>query len=799
MIILKSVRLSNFRAVEDATFEPNIEGITGLSGPNGVGKSSFLDGTLWALFGQLPDGVQQALLRRQGSTLDEECFVEVVLEHDGQEVVVTRSLQGKNGTAVLNTWVDGQEQTIKSVKVGQNWIKTRLGVDAKGFTTAVLIPQKQLDMLVNAKPSDRRMLIEDLSGVSRMSNALTAARKEANAAKALVAEMNIDPEDLVNAQERVAESEEFHKNVQEQISVAQGAVKDAEAIALSLEDHLKSLEEQVANAENARYSVNSAQQNVNLATHRLNDSQKRLERASKDVSPESEVIDAAAASEAVRQASVRLNEVREHSRQQESTRTTLKNQSEFKHDQNIELRQKVETISEWVAKTKKTLEETADTPEQILALQEVINQDQEEKNAHNATVITLKFEIQQLQESIAKLSNGHDNSCPTCQSHLDNPQALVESMKLVLTSLQDQKNDIVHHIETINQKHRENAVLLQQLEARQNEISKRTLQVAEGEERIAENKQKISENERQMSENKEEIIRLNKEHETILQKERTVEVEYNRLREELLSIREKERAREEYIQASREFDEAKTNLHESQVELERAKETLSSLDAPSQEDVTTARNNVRDASDECHQLQVALSQREGELRLAAEKLDRAQSDLEREHEKIKARQDLLSTAEQKKAIASLLEEFRLDQISRIAPELSDNASNLISQMTNGFYTEIRLDEEFTPFVVNEDGEIRPATMLSGGEVSVVALALRIAIGDMITNNTGGLLWLDEVLTAQDAQRRTSLIETLRTLSNRQIIMINHTQGADDIVDRNVRLIRGENGTIVDDS
>jgi exonuclease SbcC len=121
-------------------------------------------------------------------------------------------------------------------------------------------------------------------------------------------------------------------------------------------------------------------------------------------------------------------------------------------------------------------------------------------------------------------------------------------------------------------------------------------------------------------------------------------------------------------------------------------------------------------------------------------------------------------------------------------------------MTNGAFIEVELDEEFTPSVVRADGRSRPVSWLSGGELSVVALALRIAIGDMLTGGTGGLLWLDEVLVSQDAGRRASLIETLRSLTGRQIVMINHTQGADDIVDKSIRLTRSpDGGTVLDES
>ena len=145
----------------------------------------------------------------------------------------------------------------------------------------------------------------------------------------------------------------------------------------------------------------------------------------------------------------------------------------------------------------------------------------------------------------------------------------------------------------------------------------------------------------------------------------------------------------------------------------------------------------------------------------------------------------------------MLDEFRKNKIATIAPELSETATSLISTMTSGHYTEVILDEDFTPSVVDLEGIIRPVAWLSGGEESVVALALRMAIGDLMTGGEGGLLWLDEVLTAQDANRRSSLLEALRNISNKQIIMINHTQDAMDIVDKTVTVVREDNeGSVI---
>jgi len=103
-------------------------------------------------------------------------------------------------------------------------------------------------------------------------------------------------------------------------------------------------------------------------------------------------------------------------------------------------------------------------------------------------------------------------------------------------------------------------------------------------------------------------------------------------------------------------------------------------------------------------------------------------------------------------------------------------------MTDGKYVGVELDEEFTPIVTHHTGWQRPAALLSGGEVSVVALALRLAIGELIAGERGGLLFLDEAQTALDAERRQAQMAAIRDLPGRQVISISHSAEATDVAD-----------------
>jgi exonuclease SbcC len=163
----------------------------------------------------------------------------------------------------------------------------------------------------------------------------------------------------------------------------------------------------------------------------------------------------------------------------------------------------------------------------------------------------------------------------------------------------------------------------------------------------------------------------------------------------------------------------------------------------------------------------------------------------RAYEQWEKKKKLQEAHASKTLTTDMLEKFRQDVVSSIAPELSDNATELISAMTNGDFTEIKLDEDFSASLVDAEGVERPVAWLSGGEESAVALALRLGVASLITGGTPELLWLDEPLTAQDKDRRASILSMIRSLPTNQILLINHAQEAQDIVDYEITLKKGD--------
>jgi exonuclease SbcC len=147
--------------------------------------------------------------------------------------------------------------------------------------------------------------------------------------------------------------------------------------------------------------------------------------------------------------------------------------------------------------------------------------------------------------------------------------------------------------------------------------------------------------------------------------------------------------------------------------------------------------------------------------------------------------DLIFNQELDRAFTDL----RDDLNAALRPDLSDAASLLLRDLTNGRYTDLEMTEDYVPAIV-DDGESK--TVLSGGEEDIANLALRLAISQMIADRAGqpfSLLVLDEVFGSLDEERRSAVVDLLRGLADRfpQVILITHIESVRDGFDRVIRI------------
>jgi len=167
-VYLKSITLKGFKSFASATELALEPGVTVIVGPNGSGKSNVVDAIAWVLGAQSPKAVRStkmddvifagtakraALGRAEVSlTIDNGSKI---LPIDFEEVKITRTLF-RTGES---------EYAINDVGCRLLDIQELLSDSGVGRQQHVIISQGQIDAVLNARPEERRAIIEEAAGV----------------------------------------------------------------------------------------------------------------------------------------------------------------------------------------------------------------------------------------------------------------------------------------------------------------------------------------------------------------------------------------------------------------------------------------------------------------------------------------------------------------------------------------------------------------------------------------------------------------------------------------------------------
>lgn len=763
MIELVSIDLTNFRSYSTAQLVPlgMGQGMTAINGSNGTGKSSLVHGLMWALFGVTPDGVPVRALRRQGS--DGEVKATVVIRHGGQTIEATRALRGRNDTTIAAISVDGIEQTNISAKSATAWMTNRLGLDAEAFLTAFVVRQKELDSLVKARPADRRKTIERLAGIERMSSALDLARQDARQAQRLLEALPA-AEDLTVAENRVEQAQAQLATAEREAAATADAATQARTAAEDADSTLRTLRGTLQAARDAR-------SNLELIATKHANAAETVERLEALTLGADDLAFAEAAAEDAREAREEAEAIRQNA---ESVIAAAENETR-RHRDAVTAADRARAALEAARVRQNEVDasqvDLADIDKQILDATAELDKTGQDRGAARGEWDRLNKSIEEL-----RLAVEHGAAdCPTCAHPLEDPEALLRAQENERTEIAAEGKELTASYTAISEKlaslqdqRARAAVAAEQSANAARQVSDLTdaVRAAEAEEARTETMAALAEE--RAAEAVEQVA--------------LATATLARLREEEAGVQAALRRAENAAKAVEELMDAQARLNTANVELAAARATFdtlaASLEGADEESVERlAHETARTATIAGEN---AASARTAHA-LAERDLTEALSAHARAVTGADARKQALAEVERTTAVASTLEEFRRDRLARLAPELAEVASDFVSRMTDGRYTTVELDEDFTPILTDASGDQRPASWLSGGEESAVALALRIAIGEVLAGQRGGLLILDEVLTAQDQQRRQATMGAIRALP-RQVITINHVSEASDMVD-----------------
>jgi chromosome segregation protein len=202
------LRLSGFKSFVDPTELVIEPGMTGIVGPNGCGKSNLVEALRWAMG-------ENSAKRMRGGEMDDVIFggtngrparnvAEVALALDNAELNAPKPYEEQPEIEIIRRIERGvgSDYRINGREVRARDVQLLFADAASGAHSAALVSQGRIGAIINAKPSERRMLLEEASGITGLHSRRHEAELRLKAAEANLVRL----EDVLRALETQLES-----------------------------------------------------------------------------------------------------------------------------------------------------------------------------------------------------------------------------------------------------------------------------------------------------------------------------------------------------------------------------------------------------------------------------------------------------------------------------------------------------------------------------------------------------------------------------------------------------------------
>ena len=175
------LRLNGFKSFVDPTDLVIHEGLTGVVGPNGCGKSNLLEALRWVMGENRPTamrgGGMEDVIFAGAATRGARHFAEVSIVIDNQDRLAPSGFNDADQIEIVRriTRDAGSAYKANSKDVRARDVQMLFADASTGSHSPALVRQGQISELINAKPKARRRILEEAAGIS----GLYARRHEA--------------------------------------------------------------------------------------------------------------------------------------------------------------------------------------------------------------------------------------------------------------------------------------------------------------------------------------------------------------------------------------------------------------------------------------------------------------------------------------------------------------------------------------------------------------------------------------------------------------------------------------------
>lgn len=783
-MILNTLKLSNYKQYSHLELEFR-EGLVGIIGKNGAGKSTIFEAILYCLFGR--DEGNKAHVR--SAFADPKSTVELQLDFTIGEIGyrVRREFRGK-ALAVGAEFYKNDLLIAKGVSpVNEELVKV-LHMERDAFKRSVFSGQKELSELSDTSGEARKRMVRRMLGLDTLDDVQARVNSELRdlSSQAAGQRQNLLPDEALESlrNEMLERDKALEVNGLE-VKKEGKKLQDIQAKHRAEKDKF--------DREEARFKRHSAlQKELVQAEERragLILQQENLKRKEADLVQQQLALEQTRHEFAGHEADKKSLEALEHERSRHINR-------EARLAKIKETRELLDANTQSLELLTKQLAERPIVESKLAEKQKAVAELEAEMEAKRSELRGIDQQIGGIQaglrERSEKLDNlralGREGNCPTCF------QPLLEGYERVLAELGNEINAL-----QTNQ--------LQQLESQKKTVTEAGLALKNRQagvrveaDKLLQEQTRLVEIARQFSseENQRRLLesRLTAD-EVILREIGEVhfdELAYQNLKTKLAAQEPRYReflSQENYI--GRELPSTLAALKVAETAIAETSQKIVALNADfntvgyDEAAYLLAKQAVADfteafqaQSEALRALEKAGLELQNEQSKSAEKL--------RTNERILAQiSDKLEEVELLRRLTEMLGLFKTEILEKVSPGISSEASNLFSRITKGKYEGIRVDENFD-FAIADGGVFYPIERFSGGEVDLANFCLRIAITKAIMDLSGAsadrrmeFLAFDEIFGSQDEDRRMEMMLALNYLQEqfRQIYIVSHIDSLKD--------------------
>lgn len=788
---LVNLNLRNYRKYADEAIDFP-DGLIGIIGPNGVGKSTILEAIAWVLYGNPAARTTKEQIKRQGTNLTDYCEVELEIQKDERLSKIVRQMKGANFSSDAAVYTD-KKLMARGTHATTEYITEFLGLDREAFFTSFFAKQKELNTLSDLRPAERKNLIIKMLGIDLVDLSIQQIRQDVRDLISQTEILRTTLKDITSLESMLALKAIETKNLQKELKLKEKREKD---LAQARDETKIRFQKEEEKKENYQQLV----QEYNITKSQLSSSTKNLEDVKADhnnllkLKPLASQLESKTCQlEEIKKECQRLTELKTGKlllEEKINQRQKLKIKQEQEKKDGERLKKQISLLSEIKKELKKWEKEIKDRKEYYEKAQ--LRESKEESEINR-----LEEEKKKLKEQRKNIEAlGPQSKCPTCSRPLgDDYNKINAHFNQELSRCKQEWEQRKDHLKKIQEDIRVNKEILTKLEKEKENTKKKQDKLHITESELKMRKKSIKQIDEELSQldnqiKKGEIEPYDKDQHLKLEK-RLEQLSKNR--DELIKIQANlerlPRLEKSITGTGKEIDRLYTEL----AGIEKEGRIL----AFSQDKYESIKKIFEDTSQMYGDFRLELKDMQHNLNLSNLEIDKLKKEISEDKEKQKQIKELTEKQQYLDKTNIVLSEFRKHLIGRIRPLLSQKASDFLTQITDGKYSAMELDEDYDIYIYDQ-GDKFLIDRFSGGEKDLANLCLRLAVSQLITESRGNsseFVVLDEVFGSQDDERKSSILRALSKLNNqfRQILLITHIEDIKDQVEHVLNIKEDETG------